>query len=227
MPLRAHAKGDTIVEVMFAVAIFGVVAMVAIQMMNRGTTIAQTAIEAQQARNEMDAQAAAIKFIHDSFLSEREVAPANREYQDLWDALVSNARPSTGVPPYDANSTDNCSATMNTADAFVVNTRALQPRGNVNQIVWKASAHGGFFAVPQTYPRIVYIANNPNLADSSVTSIHSVEGLQVFAVRSATTRNGQPEYFDFHIRACWRAAGQRVDSHLSTVTRALNPRAIE
>ena len=212
---------------MFAVAIFGAVAIVAIQIMNRGTVTAQAAIEAQQARNEMDAQVAAIKFIHDGFLAERGYPEGVRQFETLWDELTRPGTTRTSAPllhPAD----DSCEFTINdpaaSAGAFIINTRALQP--NATNIIRRPN--NTTFNVPAIYPRIVYNAPAANLTESAIyDQVTSVEGIQVFAVESSKKINGKPEYYDFHVRACWRAAGQTVDSKLSTITRTLNPRVIE
>ncbi|MCL2371285.1 hypothetical protein FWC63_00885 [Candidatus Saccharibacteria bacterium] len=226
---RRTLRGDTIVEVLFAVAIFGVVAMVAIQMMNRGIAIAQTAIESQQARNEMDAQAAAINFIHNGFLAERGLPEGIRQFEDLWDRLVASPRLSAPLlHPADSSCEFIMTSSSQAAGAFVVNTRALQhrvrpdgspnPNYNVGNIIRRHTQNP--FIVAPIYPRIVYSGTGQH-------QIATVEGLQVFAVQSANLINGQPEFFDFHIRACWRPAGAPTDSRLSTIVRMLNPRVVE
>ena len=223
-------RGDTIVEVMFAVAIFGAVAVVAIQMMNRGTIVVQSAVEAQQARNEMDAQVSAIKFIHDAFLAEREYPESARQYEELWDRITSSAR--TSAPPLhpaDPSCTFAITNGAASAGAFIINTRALRPRGsagyNINNIVMRGA---GVFEVAPIYPRILYAGADANLTETAVfDTFHRSQGIQVFAVESQKKINGNPEYYDFHVRSCWTPAGQDNDSKLSTITRALNPKAIE
>ncbi|MDR0979681.1 MAG: hypothetical protein LBM12_00785 [Candidatus Nomurabacteria bacterium] len=221
----SRLKGETIVEVMFAVAIFGVVAIVAIQIMNRGTVTAQAAIEAQQARNEMDAQAAAIKFIHDSFVAERGYPDTVRQFETIWDEMTRNPRISAPLLHPDD---DSCNFAINdsaaSAGSFIINTRALQ--ANATNIIRRPN--NTTFTVPTIYPRVVYNSPATELSESAVyDQVVAVEGLQVFAVESSKKINGQPEYYDFHIRACWRAAGQNSDSKLSTITRTLNPKVIE
>jgi len=230
--IKSTRRGDTIVEVLFAVAIFGAVAIVAIQMMNRGTVVVQAAIEAQQARNEMDAQAAAINFIHNGFLAERGLPAHLRQYEELWDRIVSSPR--AAAPPLHPSdrSCDFAMTNTNAAHgAFVINTRALRGRDaadySITNIVRRHSDHA--FGVAPIYPRIVYVgAEGALLTETAIfDQISRVEGLQVFAVASTNLINGQPEFFDFHIRSCWRSAGQNTDTKLSTIVRSLNPRIIE
>jgi hypothetical protein len=232
--IKSTRRGDTIVEVLFAVAIFGVVAIVAIQMMNRGTVIVQTAIEAQQARNEMDAQVAAINFIHNGFLAERGHPVGVRQFEELWDRII--ASPRSAAPPLHPPDRSCDFAMLNSPaapDAFVINTRALLGRGSLGydatKIVRRPNTTGSSFIVAPIYPRIVFAGTDGNLLTETAIfdDVVSVEGLQVFAVASANLINGQPEFFDFHVRSCWRPAGQNTDTKLSTIIRSLNPRVIE
>ena len=63
--------GDTLIEVMFAVAIFSMVAISAVAVMNSGMSNAQGTLESTMARNEIDAQAEALRFIQSSYVAER------------------------------------------------------------------------------------------------------------------------------------------------------------
>ena len=92
-------RGDTLIEVMFAVGIFGIVAVSAISLMNRGVNTAQTALETTMARNEIDAQAEALRFIHDAYAAE--IQSANKEYGDLWGKITGLALASNDVTSSD------------------------------------------------------------------------------------------------------------------------------
>ena len=56
--------GDTLIEVMFSVTVFALVIVVSINLMNGGINTAQKTLEVTMTRNEIDAQAEAIRFIH-------------------------------------------------------------------------------------------------------------------------------------------------------------------
>lgn len=141
-------QGDTIIEVAFAIAIFSLVAVISLAVMNAGLQTAEASMEVTVARNEIDAQAEAIRYIHNSFTLERELPVENQEYRELWRKLSrsSYATTSSGlvVEPEDlpALSVDACSeiydknnsksifyqsATTNMV-AFVVNTRVIDPQ---------------------------------------------------------------------------------------------------
>ncbi|MDO5481071.1 MAG: hypothetical protein Q4F60_01850, partial [Candidatus Saccharibacteria bacterium] len=78
---RTH-RGDTIIEVLFALSIFSLIAVLAIAVMNLGIAIAESNLELNMARNEVDAQAEAIRFIQSSYLAERELV--DKPYEPLW-----------------------------------------------------------------------------------------------------------------------------------------------
>ena len=94
-----HKRGDTLVEVMFAVAIFGLAAVGTIALMNRGLASAQNSLETTMARQEIDAQAEALRFIHSAYISEPkksgstpldELCTDPSSYRDLWKCLTSS-----------------------------------------------------------------------------------------------------------------------------------------
>ena len=95
-PLTSSRRGDTIVEIIFCFTIFSIITIVSIGLMNRNLSLIQGTLEISMARNEIEAQAEAIRFIHNSYLSERELVrdqnidPTKwQEYRDLWQRLAS------------------------------------------------------------------------------------------------------------------------------------------
>lgn len=153
--LRAKAKrGDTFIEVMFAIAIFSLVAVISIAMMNAGVADAERALELVTARNELNAQAEALRFIHSSYISEATLPTCGsvasnekcQQYQALWDQITSSThvmRPSDDVTGLNDNYTitdlyETCREVYASPDptgayrdllarnrAFVINTREL------------------------------------------------------------------------------------------------------
>lgn len=97
-------RGDTLIEVMFATALFCLIAVISISMMNLGVASAENSLELVSARNEINAQAEALRFVHSSYISEktlplagdltateRQNGVAYQQYQPLWDTIVANA----------------------------------------------------------------------------------------------------------------------------------------
>ena len=71
--------GDTLVEVIIALAIFATLAVMAIHTMNVGMEQAERSLEITMARNEIDAQAEAIRFIQNNYVAEREHQEAKQQ----------------------------------------------------------------------------------------------------------------------------------------------------
>lgn len=144
-------RGDTLIEVMFAVGFFALVAIISISVMNSGINNAERDLELVTARNELNAQAEALRFIHSSYISEKtlpekadltahQIADGEKyqQYKELWEKIVSNA-----ISPSDAQNSGllnvaefgSCSAIYDTpggarsplqrVNAFVINTRKL------------------------------------------------------------------------------------------------------
>lgn len=178
-------RGDTLVEVMFAVGIFGLVAVGAIGIMNKGLYDAQKTLEISMARNEIDAQAEALRFIHAAYVTEKNTT--SKTYTKVWQALTSGTfvyKPQdlssdffskynnyTCGDIYSSNAFPKKSFIVNyrrldndTVKAYTGNgTSAAQVNGEA-MLVYNASyfnddAH--LLAQTPTYPRLLF-SNNPN-----------------------------------------------------------------
>ena len=73
--LMTSCRGDTIIEVILALTIFSLVTVITITMMNLGIANAENALEVTTARNELNAQAEALRFIHSSYISKKLYQP--------------------------------------------------------------------------------------------------------------------------------------------------------
>jgi type II secretory pathway pseudopilin PulG len=131
-------KGDTVIEVIISITIFALVAIISITLMQTGVNKAQGSLELTMARNEIDAQAEAIRFIQNSYIAEREVEEDIQQYAQLWHRITRPdidgglAIEADQLPPfnltncntvYDPDELDNIA----TKNAFVVNTRLIIP----------------------------------------------------------------------------------------------------
>lgn len=141
---RSSLRGDSMIEIIFSITVFCVLATATIAMMNGGVAAAQASLETIMARNEIDAQAEALRFIHNSFLSEREYPIRSQQYRSLWKKLSSSSR-NKGLAnlPWEISSfnVDSCDVaykgdksdatnpipSLADNNAFVLNTRLLEP----------------------------------------------------------------------------------------------------
>lgn len=244
-------RGDTLIEVIFAISVFSLVAVISLAAMNDSIETAQGSLEVTMARNEIDAQAEALRFIHNSFLSEREYAESEQVYKALWKRLTDSnvagglANDYTDVPdlnysdckvPYD-NSQPN---SIQSVHGFVVNTRKIDPANVNNTIIPYSQAK---FSPTSLYPRIIYSntgnLNNDQNSDDDIlasgqkyTTVASAEGIWITTIAgvkntSNSVYTGVPEYYDFHIRTCWYAPGANVPSTIGTIIRLYNPELLE
>jgi len=171
-------RGDTIIEVTIAITVFSLISIISIQVMDRDIAIIQGTLESEMARNEIDAQAEALRFIQNAYLSERELATKDRQYQGLWMKLsrdptvvISTDRNAgTGLANEPKNISEyystQCSDYYNKSKtgslhnifadrAFVMNTRKIDPTDISGTIVQTKNSPNKFKET-QLYPRIVY-----------------------------------------------------------------------
>lgn len=156
--MQSTKRGDTLIEVMFAFAVFALVAIMSVTMMNLGLAASERSLEVVTVRNEINAQAEALRFIHSSYIAELNLprecgpdAPKCQQFAGLWGRIISYARDPANSPNEDKrysielpvnNCTDvgepsNSAPYINEADllvrnnAFVINTRRLSAQDNI------------------------------------------------------------------------------------------------
>ena len=191
-------RGDTLVEVAFAIAIFALVSIICINVMNAGLNSAQNSLEASMARNEIDAQAEAIRFVHNAFTLEREEVIENQQYRDLWDKLSRDGNSGvSGGMANDAKSLPELSVSAcseiydqnnpksifnSNLTAFVMNTRMIDPQDqtfnngvrDLDKIVvsTKNLDAENIFTETPLYPRLLFAdsVNGSNVSDANSDS---------------------------------------------------------
>ena len=76
-------SGDSLIEVLLGITVFSAVSVGGIAIMNSGLNQAQRSLEITMARNEIDAQAEALRFIHNNYIAEREFSEDKWQFTDL------------------------------------------------------------------------------------------------------------------------------------------------
>jgi type II secretory pathway pseudopilin PulG len=215
-----YDHGDTLIEVLFAITIFSMVVVAALAIMNQGANTSQRALEVTIVRQEIDAQAAALRFMHDSYVS-------------LYQPNATAATYGTAVADTPAREwflmNQNITLTNNTdVSAFGIanNTCPTPPTGsfiiNTQAAAFVPPVQGAIQPVTTTgYSKVVYSNSGGN------TVVSSAQGIWIEAVRSAAS--GDPNqantgYVDFHIRACWDSVASTVPVTLGTIVRLYEPR---
>lgn len=251
MPLISRRKvrrGDTFIEVMVAMAVLAVVTIVTVTMMNSGLNVAERSLELTTARNELNAQAEALRFIHSSYVSEINLPLCDsalsgevrcQSFAAIWDKITGLALRSSDPRSIQLPTTncqrdiyDNGKRALINDHAFIINTRLLQASNtsygvNTNSIVVASGVDLDVFQMPDLNARLIY--NNPDtslIELSNYTDLKIAQGIWVVGVSSEEkAANGESQYYDFHIETCWNNAGKNAPNSLDAVIRLYNPAA--
>lgn len=201
--LRRRERGDTIIEVMFAVTIFSMIAVGSLTIMNQSLSVAQRSLEITLVRQQMDAQAEALRFINQAYTANfQRGGPAPTGVAAEWSTITAKAVGQASTFGDAVGVT--CPATMPTG-AFILNAQTAR--------VWNQTPKSMADANPPPFSQVRY--------DGSGT-ITDAYGIWIEAVRSGSV--GQLGYVDFHIRTCWNSPGSSVVSTLGTIVRLYEPR---
>ncbi len=202
-------KGDTLIEVMLAVGIFSMVAVAVVAVMSNGAAGAQTALETTLAREEIDAQTEALRFIQLAYIADKDTG--DDRFAQLWDAITQNALDIKNLSE-DAQteilqfSPSDCASlysnTIKDQKAFVVNTHSLGNyttlskdsvnQNEINKVLISTSGQDGKFGQASTYPRLVFGTQNTNSDNSQLidntgygTNLYKAEGIYIIAVKDS------------------------------------------
>jgi len=211
---RRLQRGDTLIEVLFAVSVFSFVVVSALTIMNQGTAASQRSLEITLVRQQVDAQAETLRFMHDAYVAAYQshivfntTDAATSPAEEWYKMMAAKGNVITAASAFESAAT--CPAAPSGAFivdprnvAFVTKANALQPSTNFSQVTYQSN---GVF--------------------------DSAKGLWVEAVRSTLSAEQASDgaqsnagYVDFHIRACWESAGLPVASRTGTIVRLYEPR---
>ena len=230
-------KGDTLIEVCIAIGIFSLIAIGVAAVMSSGTAGSQTALETTLAREEIDTQAEALRFIHDSYMSSNNYE--SNAYTEIWNKIKAQAingktaadnkitqfSPETCDSLYDKNNGLN---NVYKQKGFIINVKEMDNPDNV-LIRADNAATEKVFKPTTTYPRLIY--NNTNNSNT----LSYAEGLYVIAVRDSGTKmvvegstpTSTEAFYDFYIRSCWYGTDSERPTAISTVIRLYDPPAVK
>lgn len=207
MLTRRTQRGDTLIEVLFAISVFSFVIVGALALMNQGTAASQRSLEITLVRQQIDAQAETLRFMHGSYVAvyqtgisfnttDGTTSPAEEWSRIVTDGLVAGG--TSGV--------SDCPATTPTG-SFVVDPLNVRFISSSNK----------------TLPGTTF-AQIQHAADGSFSD---APGLWIEAVRSedsTDTNQSNTGFIDFHIYACWEGTGMSIPSTQGTIVRLYEPR---
>ena len=238
----APRRGDTMIEVLFAIAVFALISVLSVIVMNSGVATVESTLELSMARNEIDAQSEVLRFIHNSFLSERDIMKGNRQYENIWKVLkaaaTANAADSNAILPLtlsDLNPSE-CSGryeasspkSIYSSKSIILNTRKIDT-DHPDRTIISAKPDNDIFRPAALNPRVIFNSGTNSNEDemyesTKYTNVAHVEGIWVIPVESEARGlddNGyasdKPEFYDFHIYTCWNAPGRTRPTTIGTI----------
>lgn len=201
--MRHSDRGDTIIEVLFAVAIFSMIAVGSLSIMNQSISMAQRSLEITLVRQQMDAQAETLRYINQAYIASYQrggTPPAPGTTAGEWPIIIGKK--------------------VDVASLF----------GNSGGVICSNIPQGGFILNTQTAkvwnqaPKSTAEAGSPPFSQVRYNgaAISDAFGIWIEAVQSQAV--GQLGYVDFHIRTCWNSPGSNTVSTLGTIVRLYEPR---
>ena len=209
-------RGDSIIEVMLAITIFSVVAVSTLSLMNSGVNVAQRTLETSMARDAIEGQAEALRFIHNNYVAEMSGSSSGDTFTKLWTQITDIAAQNDNASTSASFNIENlapataCKTAISSdhSKKFILNPRALNGYngGNIdtsststNPVIVKdtsaTSADNWKIREASLYPRLFYSTGGTSydeeLSDSSTNSpklrLIKSEGLWITAVRNTET----------------------------------------
>lgn len=211
MRLRRQERGDTIIEVLFAVAVFAMVAVGCMTIMNQATATAQRSLEITLVRQQIDAQAEAIRYIHQAYVAGfQRGGPAPSGTAAEWPKIANMAsgKGASRASDFGVVNGMQCPSSAPGEKPFILNARTAR--------LYPTAAPAMAPPAGMSVPPFAQVQYNP---DSSVARTY---GLWIESVPSPAV--SQTGFVDFHIRACWESPGATRPMTLGTIVRLYEPR---
>lgn len=193
MLMMKQRRGDTIVEVMFAVAVFSLVAVVTVVLMNLGTNNTLRSVETTAARQAIDGQVAALQLMHDSYIAQYKAgATTYTGAGKNWYDGIATGSPAPLITTGTTTSVIGKSTCPNPpSTAFVLDPKMNATGDSYHKTATYLKPAGSTSDLP--YPQYVY---------TSAGAFSYATGIWVQAKQ--TLASGKtPGYVDFYINACW------------------------
>lgn len=200
---KSSQKGDTLIEVIVAFAVFASLAVGASAIMSRGVTSAQEALETTLVRQQMDGQAQTLRFLYQEY-----IASANNPEAATFAEIVGSLTVADDASEFGGA---GCTTTIPGSNAF-----ALDPRGPVYDA--SNTSTDGIVTSPQLIPITGSPVAHPGLA--KVLDEPRSYGMWIEAVRD---EDSSTSFIDFHIRSCWESLSGNVPRTLGTIVRLYVP----
>lgn len=135
--MRRNERGDTVIELVLAFAIFSMCAVMTIMILNKGVAVSQRSLEKSLVRQQIDSQAEIIRFLHDT---------KNPQWEVIKSKITPNPLPLAGPCP-------TTTSLGGSANGFFVSHNPSVPDG-----FSVINAVSPVYRTPSTYARVDFTA---------------------------------------------------------------------
>jgi len=203
--LKGGQRGDTLIEVLFAVTVLSLAIVMSLSIMNQGTAASLRSLQITLVRQEIDSQAEALRFLNSAYVATyttgyapiaTDASPAAEYYR-----IIQNIK-AVGAKSVSVFGSTGAACNKAPAGSFILNARSARLQAYNATKLTDASS----------YAQVLYKADG---------SLDTSQGMWIEAIRSAPSDG--TSYTDFHIRACWGAPGTDVSMNLGTIVRLYDP----
>ncbi|MDD3035323.1 MAG: hypothetical protein PHO93_00175 [Candidatus Saccharimonadaceae bacterium] len=206
-----YKNGDTLIEVLFAIAVFSLVAVCSLSIMNQGSATAQRSLEITLVRQQIDSQVETLHFLNESYTAAYQSGMSYGDFDSnkpagQWAEMMERINSNTTVSDFGLDN-GKC-PTPDPSKSFILNTRRATFVEPSNGLIKQAT----------TFAQVRY--------DSS-DNIDRPEGIWIEAIHKTFGSNNiqkNAAYVDFHIRACWDDPGHVMPMTLGTIVRLYEPK---
>lgn len=213
---RGNQRGDTLIEVLFAITVFSLVTVATLSLMNQGVSTSRRSLESMLVREQIDGQAESLRFLHESYVADYQSGatynpdPATTPGEE-YSKIISRVEATNRKTATQFNGLNSCPATV-PAGGFFVNPRTARLVTN------------GANMLPTTagYAQLEFPASGNSPVTSRGIWIEGIRTDEENPASASLTKNAG--YIDFHIRACWSAPGLDRPLSMGTIVRLYEPR---
>lgn len=227
MLTRLRERGDTLIEVLFAVSIFSAVVVGTIVIMNQGIATAQQALEINLVRNQIDTQAELLRHLNNAKLTSigRNATADSSEWDTMASLAGSSAQDYSLIKVFRCGAEANCSADSPTnrpcePSSLPSNAFFISPLSG--DVIRMTDVPSGAFRPAETFSQVQRLGEAGDTMISNMLWIQPVSDQTDHSDDSLTLTR----YYDFHIRACWDSPGAGGGMmKLGTIVRLYVPKA--
>ena len=182
-------RGDTLIEVLLAIAVLSVVTIGTFSLMNKGISESQNALERTQVRTYMNAQTELLTYLRDQHAAAVAAGTSTTVYPvNLWTDIATRAAANVSTAP---SAYDNCSTVM-------ANSFSLSPTATSTYAVNSFTA--------------------ANLATATLATPGSGLWIEPKA-SPVSLNPAYQKYIDFYVKACWTPISSSTKQNMSSVVR--------